>query len=340
MRDAMDRSADGVASARHGRLARLTVIATAATLLLATLVVATLTVTLPPPDPRRIPLAAKYVSQLPGGTPAPLRLERSNDTAADLAPLPIQRTPTASAEPRSAPHTAEPSPRDDQDPTAASALEVDDAGHFRPTPGAIQLFRSIYDDFGDWRRDQARQAIDATITRSLPEPAAGEAHELLDKYLRYLDALRALPPAGRDVHSLAERLAQTREIERSIFGDALAATLFDPEHDPGARALERLIERADPTRSALPTDAHPTAPHTSTRLGAEPPRPGAASTWDARFAAYRIERDAILADRSLDPAQRVEALDRLRERHFTGEDYRRAADLDRLDALFPRATER
>ncbi len=340
MQDAMDRSGDAGPSTPHGKLVRLTVILTAATLLVATLLVATLTVTLPPADPRRIPLSAKYVSQLPGRAPAPLVIERSSDTAADVPALPIQRAPTASAVPRSSPRPAELPATEGEAPTPASALEVDDNGHFRATAGAIQLFRSVYDDFGDWRRDQARQAIEATIARSLPEPAAREARDLLGQYLRYLDALRALPPAGRDVRSLAERLAQTHDIERSIFGDALAATLFDPEHDPGARALERLIERADPTRSAASANANATAPRPAAGAGGAAPQPAAESTWDARFAAYRVERDAILADRSLDPVKRVEALDRLREHHFTGEEYRRAAGLDRLDALFPPAEPR
>ncbi len=329
----MDRFGNGGSGASHGRLARLAVVAAGCAVLVTTLIVGTLSLTLPPPDPERFRVPAKYLPRLPGTPAPPIVPEPPAEAAAEdsghgmprmLAPAPRAPEPVVA-----------PSAALDPPPSRAGLLEVDGAGHFRPTPGAIQLFREIHDEIGDWRREQARQAIEATIDRELAAPAASEARDLLDRYFRYVDATRALPPAGRDVRALAERLAETRAIERTIFGDALAATLFDPEHDASEAALARLIHRVDPSLAPSPDDRPTIGSHEAAPSGVAAAPRATDATWDARFAAYRVERDAILGDPSLDPVKRVDALNQLRERHFSGDEFRRAADLDRLDVLFP-----
>ncbi|MBK7976303.1 MAG: hypothetical protein IPK07_24550 [Deltaproteobacteria bacterium] len=359
-----------------GRLTRLAVIVAALVVLAVGLTALPLTVILGPPDWRTVDIPLKYWPREPRPTPV-----------AEEAPPPDQPQSGFDARPAepAAPPTARDAGQTDAAPPPSRALEdttVDGElvagadGHFQPTAAAIRLFRYFMTANGEWRRDRVRAAIQGEIDARLAPPASTEARAFLEQYFRYLDASRSLAPAGLRARDLAGRLEQVGDLQRAIFGDALADELFGPENDQAAAALERIVSRLAPERAPGGGDRggerlsdetraareRATAPSDGARkveelrgAGADPAEVRAErvrrygeeaaarledvdherAEWDARLGAHRVARDRILADESLDAAQRVDALDRLREERFSADEARRVAELDRLDALFP-----
>ncbi|MFN7956585.1 MAG: lipase secretion chaperone [bacterium] len=308
------------------------------------------------------------------------------------APVTESRRPIGDAPPISTAPPPAPAPGDSLANAASRALEgtsVDGElvvgldGHFRPTAAAIRLFRHFMTANGEWSRDQVRRRIESEIDARLAPPASAEARAFLDQYVRYLDASRSLDPAGLDARDLAGRLSQVRDLQRSIFGAALAEALFGSENALAEAALDRLMARLHATSTAetpaprdgeserdggaedrLPPEVRAireraAAPIESARQveslrrgGADPEevraervaRFGADAAarledldrqraqWEARLAAYRVARDAVLRNPALDTAQRTAALERVREERFSGDEIRHVAELDRLDA--------
>ncbi len=273
-------------------------------------------------------------------------------------------------------------PRALEGTTVDGELVVGLDGHFRPTAAAIRMFRHFMTANGEWSRDQVLSRIESEIDARLVPPASSEARAFLDQYFRYLDASRRLDPAGLDPRDFAERLARARDVQREVFGAALAEELFGAENDLAEAALARLVSRLDAaqageTRTAregdratpseidarLPREVREireraaapieSAEHVESlrRSGADPEevraervrRFGADAAarldeldqrraeWDARVAAYRVARDAVLAHSGLDAAQRDAAVERVREERFSGDEVRHVAELDRLD---------
>lgn len=356
-----------------GRLARLAVVIAAGVVLATALTAVPLTVILGPPDWRTVEVPLKYWprEERPRAVVESAPTDRREDAFAPTASAPIVTAPSTLS-----PSPAGQEPRSLEDTTVDGELVTGADGHFEPTATAIRLFRYFMTANGEWRRERVRAAIEVEIDARLAAPADAEARAFLEQYFRYLDASRSLDPAGLDARDLAGRLEQVRDLQRAIFGDALAEQLFGPENDQAAAALERIVSRLAPEHAAgngdrggerLPDATRAareraTAPLEGARRvdelrarGADPADVRAErvrrygeeaaarlealdderAEWDARMAAYRTARDAILADPSLDPRRRVDALHRLREERFSAEEARRVAELDRLDSLFP-----
>ncbi len=340
---------------------------------IASLTTGVLTLFLEPPNDSDVQIPLKYLPRDPTPVAPPVTEEHPAERFTD-EPRGILR-----AAPELAP------PRALADTDVDGDLELSSDGHFRPTPEALRLFRYFQTANGELDSAAVRGRIEAEIDARLPESAAAEARRFLGQYLDYLDATRALGAAGLDVHDLAGRLERVRELQRSSFGDQLAAQLFGPENDAASAALDRLVTRAQPdldagqraehlaqNEEALPEDAQAARSRARSaideaKLAADlrsrgatddeirAAREGAVGAeaasrledldqrrddWEARLAAYRVQRDRVLADRSLGPEQRVDALDRLREERFSGDEVRHVAELDRLDALMPSSSRR
>lgn len=356
-----------------GRLSRLAVVIAALVVLATALTAVPLTVILGPPDWRTVEVPLKYWprEERPRAAVESTPADRPEDA---FAATPA--APTVSAPSTLAPSAASQAPRALEDTTVDGELVAGADGHFEPTASAIRLFRYFMTANGEWRRERVRAAIGGEIDARLTAPANAEARAFLEQYFRYLDASRSLDPAGLDARDLAGRLEQVRDLQRAIFGDALAERLFGPENDQAEAALERIVGRLAPERAAGDGDRggeplpdatraareRATAPLEGARRvdelrarGADPADVRAErvrrygeeaaarlealdderAEWDARMTAYRSARDAILADPSLDPRRRVDAVHRLREERFSGDEIRHVAELDRLDALFP-----
>lgn len=213
--------------------------------------------------------------------------------------------------------------------------------------------------------EQYFRYLDAS--RSL-DPAGLDARDLAGRLEQVRDLQRAIfgddlaeklfgpenDQAEAALERLVNRLAPERAASAGDRGDASSADGADPGGSSSGRtplppAIQAARERATaPLAAARKVDELRAAGASAADVRAERVRrfgeEAAArlddldqerSEWDARIAAYRVARDAILGDPNLDAARRVDALDRLREERFSGDEIRHVAELDRLDALLP-----
>ncbi len=227
-----------------GRLTRLAVVIAAGVVLATALTAVPLTVILGPPDWRTVEVPLKYWPR--EERPRPIVETAPADRPEDA----FAATPAAPASSAVSPSAAAREPRSLEGTTVDGELVTGADGHFEPTASAIRLFRYFMTANGEWRRERVRAAIEGEIDARLAAPANAEARAFLEQYFRYLDASRSLEPAGLDARDLAGRLEQVRDLQRAIFGDALAEELFGPENDQAAAALERIVSRLAPEHAA------------------------------------------------------------------------------------------
>lgn len=166
-----------------------------------------------------------------------------------------------------------------------------------------------------------RERIAQHARATLPQPAADEAIDVLDRYLRMQQRVRELGPGDLRLDAIRERFARVRQIRREELGDAVARAMFGARDqvieveverravlaDPSLTAEER-TQRLDALEESLPEGeriarAAATAP---LRLRGEVEQLRAAGATDAEIFAHR-ERVAGSA-----AAQRLAEVDRRR----------------------------
>ncbi|RIL08029.1 MAG: lipase chaperone [Proteobacteria bacterium] len=119
-------------------------------------------------------------------------------------------------------------------------LRLDAQGRFVPGPEALVLFDYFLSATGEEPDERIRARIVAEIRRRLAPDAARDAEALLERYLDYRDAARALFADERLASADVERRFQRiRELRREAFGAELAAALFGEEERVVAIDLER-----------------------------------------------------------------------------------------------------
>lgn len=178
----------------------------------------------------------------PGARPAAV-------AAARPAPRPL---PSADS---SKPAPPPPLPRSLRGTDVDGALAVDADGHFVPTPDAIALFDYFLAASGEEPPEMIRARIEAEIDRRLAPEAAAEARALLDRYLGFREALRALAEGGAVPAELERRLQWIRELRREHFGAETAAALFAEEETVAMLDLERRRVALDPALEAEEREA-------------------------------------------------------------------------------------
>jgi lipase chaperone LimK len=215
-------------------------------------------------------------------------------------------------------------------------LAADTAGHFVPTRDALRFFDWFLAATGEESEAQLHARIERAIGERLAEPAAGEARDLLARYLAYRSAVAELAATGQDAADLDKRLQLLRELRRAHFGAEVAAALFAEDEQVARVALERERLRRDPSLSEAERERRIAA------LRDELPASVRAAQ-DAAVAPLRLLQDErrlraegaseaeirLLREERFGPeaADRLEALDRRRsEWRRRLEDYRRERD--------------
>lgn len=105
---------------------------------------------------------------------------------------------------------------------------VDGAGHFIPDRNALRLFDYFLSARGEESEDVLRGRILLhAIGGGVREPALSELAGTLDRYLAYRDAARAALATGSAAPAdLAARVAEMRNLQRSLLGPELATAFY------------------------------------------------------------------------------------------------------------------
>jgi lipase chaperone LimK len=203
------------------------------------------------------------------------------------------------------------------------ALVVEADGHFRPTPDALDFFDYFLAASGEEPPEAIRARIRAAVEARLEEPARSEVLALLDRYLAYREAARALYGDATAALDLERRFQRLRELRREAFGAEVAEALFGAEEARWRLDLERRRIAEDEGLSEEERARE------LARLEQELPE-AVRATKSATTAALTLRQDE--ARLRADGASAAE-ISALRERRFGKE----AAD--RLDALDTRRSE-
>jgi lipase chaperone LimK len=126
---------------------------------------------------------------------------------------------------------------------ADGALEADATGHLVITIELRRLFDHFLAASGEEPIATMRGRILAVLRARLPAVAAAEAIEILDRYLAYRDAARALVPPSSEP---AAGLAQVHDLRARMFSPAVAQAFFAEEEAAIYAALARRDLLADP----------------------------------------------------------------------------------------------
>ncbi len=184
---------------------------------------------------------------------SPTRDDPSGGASSHTPPSGVAPTSAALVEARSSggPPTparaevADELPRSLRGTDVVGGFVVGDDGHLRPTPDALALFDYYLAASGEEPLAMLRARIIDAIHARLDGVAADEAVALLDDYLGFRDALRALAEGGAPPHDLERRLQWIRELRRAHFGAETAEALFGREEATMAVDLERRRVRLD-----------------------------------------------------------------------------------------------
>jgi len=130
------------------------------------------------------------------------------------------------------------------------ALRVDAAGDLIVGPEILALFDYYFSATGEESAETIRARILAAIGADLTGPAAARAIALLDHYIDYREATRALRDDGSA--DLGERLDTLRGLRRRHFGEEDATKLFGEQERADAVAIEQ--RRVGEDRSLSPEE--------------------------------------------------------------------------------------
>lgn len=212
-------------------------------------------------------------------------------------------------------------------------------------------------------------ALLAHLESALPVPAANEATQIVRSYLAYLDehdkllardpmpSVRPdsmhLPP---DPDRIGAWLAQRARLRQNLLGMQVATIWFGEEEANDQQALAAMRERhstAAPQVQSADRQDDPTAlpemhasgatlqakrAYVASRFGEEAAQryeaiEGEEQAWKERYAAYRRTANQVLRQPGIDPLERAQQVEALREQAFAAEHERvRARNLDTLPA--------
>jgi lipase chaperone LimK len=165
---------------------------------------------------------------------------------------PRQRAPAIAmtAEPALTQRPTPAMPASLRDTARDGALRVDAAGNLIVGPEILALFDYYFSATGEESAEIIRARILAAIGAELTGPAAARAIALLDHYIDYREATRALRDDGST--DLAGRLDALRGLRRKHFGEEDATKLFGEQERADAVAIEQ--RRVSEDRSLSPEE--------------------------------------------------------------------------------------
>lgn len=262
-----------------------------------------------------------------------------------------------------APYSGYPQPEHPyRDTDVDGDVTLDSAGHFVPDANALQLFDYFFIESGRLSDAEILAQIRAWLASRLQEPALGEAEDFLTQYLQLRQLARQAFADGTLAESPRARLALIRQLQEEAFGSELAATLFAQEHARQEARLDRMEaaargERTDPLlglstaevraqqrteqvlqASAMASDA--SSPEELWSMRSEAYGYDAAyrlseldrqrQQWRERVAAYTAQKQALLADDSLTPAQQTAQISEILQASFSATEQQRVRALERI----------
>jgi len=185
-------------------------------------------------------LVALRSANAPRGVPASAPARSIGGSVPTL----VRASEAAARVPEVAPPTALPASLEGTE--ADGAVEADAAGHL-----VIDLeLRRLFDHFlaasGEEPLATIRARIAGVLRARLPASAAGEAIAILDRYLAYRDAVRALAPPADP----AAGLDQVHDLRVQMFPPAVVRAFFADEEAATAAALARSAVLQDGALSA------------------------------------------------------------------------------------------
>jgi len=127
------------------------------------------------------------------------------------------------------------------------ALRVDDRGELLVGPEILAFFDYFLAASGEESAAAIRARILKRIREKLKEPAAGQASQLLDKYLAYREATRTIKAGAEG--DIQARLDALRRLRREHFGAGDADKLFGVEERATAVAIAQQRVQRDPDLS-------------------------------------------------------------------------------------------
>ena len=180
--------------------------------------------------------------------PAP-RVERPADPQqADQAVLPV--ISNAIHQPATAPG---PAPASLRDTAVDGMLEVDHQGNLLITDQIRHVFDYFFTTVGEESVDSAIARIRHYLASQLPEPAQGQALDLLERYIEYKEELVALEerfPVVADLDDLRAREDAVQRLRAGLFSAEAHAAFFASEEVYNNFTLERLAILQDDGLSA------------------------------------------------------------------------------------------
>jgi lipase chaperone LimK len=127
------------------------------------------------------------------------------------------------------------------------SLEAGADGHFRPGPETTRLFGYFALALDGQPTPVLRERIAQHARQNLAQPAADEAIDVLDRYLRMQERVRELGPNEVTLEKIRERFARVREIRREELGEAVAEAMFADQDQVIHVEIERRAVLFDPS---------------------------------------------------------------------------------------------
>jgi len=126
-------------------------------------------------------------------------------------------------------------------------LRVDREGRFVPGPETLVLFDYFFSASGEEDPAVVRGRIALHALEALPEPAAREVIDVLDRYVRYREAARELAKGDVAASDLSRRLQWMRELRAETLGPELTQAFYGEEEAVAILDVRRLEIAQDPT---------------------------------------------------------------------------------------------
>ncbi|MEQ5835668.1 lipase secretion chaperone [Marinobacter sp. NFXS9] len=206
---------------------------------------------------------------------------------------------------------------------------VDEAGHLLPTPALRGLFEYYLAALGEESLPQLVARIRQRL-ETLPEPARGEARQLLGDYLDYKLAVGQLETqvgSGTGIAGAENALATMRDLRRQYLGEVAADAFFAREeavdrYQTARREIQARNDLTDAQRQARLQAAEAELPESVREARAE----------SRKFVDYEAQLQALQADPDTSQAE----ISQLRESTFGAEVAERLARVEAEQADWDR----
>lgn len=137
-------------------------------------------------------------------------------------------------------------PRSLVDTEVDGELLADANGHLVISNGVRRVFDYFLSTLGEESLDSVVARIRAYIRNKLPQPAAAEAEDLLNKYLAFMDGLRSLQqvqPASdgnMDLDAIRRQMNQVQALRQQYFSPEVVEAFFGDEDVYNSYMLDRV----------------------------------------------------------------------------------------------------